>query len=347
MKAVRIAALDKALVAQDLSDPVPAAGEVLVAVRAAGICHSDAHYRSGVGSLSRLPITPGHEVAGVIESVGPGVSSKRVGERVCLHYLVSCGDCRFCRDQIAQFCPDVAMIGKDRDGGYAEYICVPDGNAIALPDEIPFTHAAVMMCSYATALHALRKARFAKGECVAVFGAGGLGIAAIGLAAALGASRTIAVDVNPAKLEAAEAMNAIGIDATASNVAEKIMETTDGSGVDVALELVGLPATSEQAVRSLGVHGRAAMVGLASDVTRINMYRDLIGMEREIVGVSDHLPEEIDELLSLARSGRLDIAPAISKTVPLEANAINRVFARLDSYSGSAIRTVIRIGDEA
>jgi propanol-preferring alcohol dehydrogenase len=239
------------------------------------------------------------------------------------------------------------MIGKDRDGGYAEYICVPEGNAIALPDEISFTHAAVMMCSYATALHALRKARFTSGESVAVFGAGGLGMAAIGLAAALGASRTIAVDVNHAKLEAAEAMGAIGIDASISNVTERILETTDGCGVDVALELVGLPATSEQAVRSLGVQGRAAMVGLASEATPVNMYRDLIGKEREIVGVSDHLPGEIDELLSLAQCGSLEIAPVISETVPLEANAINRVFDRLDSYSGNAIRTVIRIGDEA
>jgi propanol-preferring alcohol dehydrogenase len=347
MKAVRIAALGKALVSADIAAPVPASGEVLVAVRAAGICHSDAHYRSGVGSLSQLPLTPGHEVAGVIESVGPGVSPARAGERVCLHYLVSCGDCGFCRRNIAQFCPDVAMIGKDRDGGYAEYICVPEENAIALPDEIPFAHAAVMMCSYATALHALRKARFTKGESVAIFGAGGLGMAAIGLAAALGASRTIAVDVNRAKLEAAEAMGAVGIDATSPNVTEKILETTGGSGVDVALELVGLPATSEQAVRSLGVHGRAAMAGLASEATPVNMYRDLIGMEREIIGVSDHLPEEIDELLSLVQCGSLDITPVISATVPLEAAAINKVFDRLDSYSGSAIRTVIKVADEA
>jgi propanol-preferring alcohol dehydrogenase len=344
VKAIRIAALGKALVSEDVATPTPEAGEVLVAVRAAGICHSDAHYRSGVGSLAQLPITPGHEVAGVIESVGPGVDPGRVGERVCLHYLVSCGECEFCRRNIAQFCPDVSMIGKDRDGGYAEYICVPQDIAIPLPDEIPFAHAAVMMCSYATALHALRKARFASGENVAVFGAGGLGMAAIGLASSLGASRVFAIDVNPAKLQAAEAMGAMGIAATDSNVVERILEITDGSGVDVALELVGLRSTAEQAVRSLGVQGRAAMVGLASKATPINMYRDLIGMEREIIGVSDHLPAEIDELLSLAQCGRLDIAPLVSATVPLEADAINAVFDRLDSYSGSAIRTVIRVG---
>jgi propanol-preferring alcohol dehydrogenase len=291
-------------------------------------------------------MTPGHEVAGVIESVGSGVDPMRVGERVCLHYLVSCGKCEFCRRNIAQFCPDVSMIGKDRDGGYAEFICMPQGNAIPLPDEIPFAHAAVMMCSYATALHALRKARFSSGETVAVFGAGGLGMAAIGLALTLGAGRVFAVDVNPAKLRAAEAMGATGVAASDSNPTEKILEMTGGSGVDVALELVGLPITSEQAVRSLGVQGRAAMVGLASAATPVNMYRDLIGKEREIIGVSDHLPTEIDELLSLAQFGRLDIGPVISATLPLEADAINGVFDRLDTYDGSAIRTVIQVGDE-
>jgi D-arabinose 1-dehydrogenase-like Zn-dependent alcohol dehydrogenase len=343
MKAIRISAIGKRLTQADVAAPIPTAGEVLVAVRAAGICHSDAHYRSGIGSLARLPITPGHEVAGIIESVGPGVSKARVGERVCLHYLVTCGECSYCRRNIGQFCPDVAMIGKDRDGGYAQYICVPEQNAFTLPDEIPFAHAAVMMCSFATALHALRKVRFAEGESVAIFGAGGLGVAAIGLSAALGASRIIVVDNNSAKVEAARSMGAIGIDASDTDPVEAVMDSTGGQGVDVALELVGLPITSEQAVKSLGVQGRAAMVGLASAPTPINTYRDLIGKEREIVGVSDHLPKEIDELLSLVQQGRLDIAPVISKTVPLDETAINKVLDELDRYSGKAIRTVISV----
>jgi len=343
MKAIRISGIGEKLTQANIARPVPAAGEVLVAVRAAGICHSDAHYRSGTGSLGQLPITPGHEVAGIIESVGPGVSSERVGERVCLHYLVTCGKCSYCRGKIGQFCPDVAMIGKDRDGGYAEYICVPEQNAFTLPGEIPFTHAAVMMCSFATALHALRKARFTAGESVAIFGAGGLGTAAIALSAALGASSIIAIDNNGTKVQAARTLGAIGVDARDTDAVDAVMDSTDGRGVDVALEFVGLPITSEQAVRSLGVQGRAAMVGLASAPTPLDMYRDLIGKEREVIGVSDHLPEEIDELLSLVQQGRLDIAPAVSRTVPLDEMAVNEVFAELDSYSGNAIRTVISI----
>lgn len=343
MRAIRISGIGERLTQTDIAIPIPATGEILVAVKAAGICHSDAHYRSGIGSLGQLPITPGHEVAGIVESVGPGVSKERVGERVCLHYLVTCGKCSYCRGNIGQFCPDVAMIGKDRDGGYAEYICVPEQNGFTLPGEIPFTHAAVMMCSFATALHALRKARFAEGESVAIFGAGGLGAAAIALSAAIGASSIIAIDKSGTKVKAARTMGAIGIDANNTDVVEAVMDSTNGRGVDVALEFVGLPITSEQAVRSLSVQGRAAMVGLANAPTPLDMYRDLIGKEREIIGVSDHLPEEIDELLSLVQQGRLDIAPVISKTVPLDETAVNMVFEELDNYSGKAIRTVISV----
>lgn len=235
------------------------------------------------------------------------------------------------------------MIGKDRDGGYAEYICVPEQNAFTIPDKIPFAHAAVMMCSFATSLHALRKARFAEGESVAVFGAGGLGAAAIGLARALGASQVIAIDTNSAKLETARSMGATAIDASAVDVVAAVLKATGGGGVDVALELVGLPLTSEQAVKSLGVQGRAAMVGLARAPTAVHTYRDLIGKEREIIGVSDHLAEEIGELIVLVQQGRLDIEPVISKSVPLDEAAVNEVLDALDSYGGKAIRTVISL----
>lgn len=341
MKAVRITGVGEALELQEIGKPAPRAGDVLVAVKAAGICHSDAHYRAGVGSTGELPLTPGHEVAGVIEAVGDGVSPERVGQRVCLHYLATCGVCDFCRDGIGQFCAEARMIGKDIDGGYAEFIAVPDENAIPLPEAIPFEHGAVMMCSYATSLHALRKARFSAGESVAVFGAGGLGTAAIGIANALGASSIFAVDLNPAKIRAAESLGAAGIDASATDPVEAILEQTSAKGVDVALELVGSPITAQQAVRSLGVQGRAAMVGLTKQSTDVDMYRELIGREREIVGVSDHLPSEIEELIELVRTGQLDVTPAVSRTIALDQAAVNRVFEELDRYSGDAIRTVI------
>lgn len=341
MKAIRITGIAKSLELHNVDKASPGYGEVLVAVKAAGICHSDAHYRAGIGTTGPLPLTPGHEVAGVIEAVGPGVAADRVGQRVCLHYLASCGACDYCDDGVGQFCADVQMIGKDVDGGYAEYIVVPAGSAIHLPEEIPFTHGAVMMCSYATSLHALRKARFAAGESVALFGAGGLGTAAIGIAQALNASAVFAVDLNPDKLKAAEAMGAVSVDAANTDAVATIRSSTRGRGVDVALELVGSPQTAQQAVRALTVKGRAAMVGLTNQFTPIDTYRELIGRECEIIGVSDHLPGEIDELIQLVLSGRLDVSPAVSRTVALDEAAVNAVFDELDSYSGAAIRTVI------
>ena len=192
-RAVRLAAPGQPLVDAVLETTSPGPGELVVRVKAAGICHSDAHYRSGVGS-TRYPLTPGHEVAGVVAEVGAGVTAHRAGDRVCLHYLVNCGECRDCRAGREQFCAAGQMIGKDRDGGFAELVRVPARNAHRLPDAIPYEQGAIMMCSAATALHALRKARLAPGETVAVFGAGGLGVSAIQLARALGAGTVYAVN---------------------------------------------------------------------------------------------------------------------------------------------------------
>jgi propanol-preferring alcohol dehydrogenase len=175
MKSTRLVQLGQPL--QDVEVSLPELGpeDVLVRVRACGICHSDAHYRAGISPIADLPVTPGHEVAGTVEVVGRDVDTFAPGDRVCVHYLAHCGACEICVRGNEQFCPGVQMIGKHRDGGYAEFIAVPARSLFALPDEIPFAHGAIMMCSSATALHALNKARLKPGESVAIFGFGGLG----------------------------------------------------------------------------------------------------------------------------------------------------------------------------
>ena len=159
MKAIRMVETGKPLELQQI--PIPSIGEkdILVRVRAAGICHSDAHYRAGRSRMGMMPITLGHEVAGEVELIGPQVTKVKAGERVCLHYNISCGDCYHCSTGNEQFCDTVRMIGHHVDGGYAEYIAVPERNAIHLPDEIPFEEGATLMCASATALHALHKAK--------------------------------------------------------------------------------------------------------------------------------------------------------------------------------------------
>jgi len=340
MKALRLVAIGSPLEEQEVALPIIGAHDVLIRVKAAGICHSDAHYRAGVSPVSSLPLTLGHEVAGVVEQVGSEIEDFTPGDRVCVHYLVTCGQCAFCLAGTEQFCPAAQMIGKHRDGGYAEFIAVPERSVFLLPDEIPFEQGAIVMCSSATSLHALTKAWLRPGEMVAIFGAGGLGISALQLARHFGAAQVYAVDINPRKLELAERLGAIPVNAATSNPVEQLREMTNGRGVDVALELVGLPLTMQQAVRSLAILGRAALVGLTREHFEIAPYSELLNKEAEIIGVSDHLAIEIPLLLDLVRTRKLVLSHGIIRTVPLDADAINRVLDGLANF-GDDVRVVI------
>ena len=339
MKAIRLTRIGAPLEEQAVEVPRLGAHDVLVRVCAAGICHSDAHYRAGVSPVARLPLILGHEVAGLVEDTGKAVQNFRPGHRVCIHYLVTCGECGHCRAGNEQFCARAEMIGKHRDGGYAEFIAVPERSVFALPDEVPFEHGAILMCSSATSLHALRKARLRGGETVAIFGIGGLGVSAIQLARKLGATEVFGVDINPHKLKLAARFGAIPIDARNDPV-EQIRALTNGRGVDVALELVGLGRTMRQAVQSLAVLGRAAIVGLTRETFEVAPYSELLNKEAEIIGVSDHLASEIPALLELARSRDLDLSAGLIREIPLEADAVNDALDRLDNF-GDDVRVVI------
>ncbi len=340
MRAVQIVEIGQPL--EERGVPVPHVGDrdVLVRVKAAGICHSDAHYRAGNSPVAPLPLTPGHEVAGVVEQIGSQVTGVKVGDRVCLHYLVTCGDCAYCTRGSEQFCVEGSMIGKYRDGGYAEYIAVPARGVVPLPEEIPFEQGAIMMCSSATSFHALRKGRLTAGETVAVFGVGGLGMSAIQLADAMGALDVYAVDINADRLAMAEGFGSTPVNASEVDPVQRIRDLTGGKGVDVALELIGLPPTMRQAVRSLAVFGRAVMVGIASEPLEINTYSELLGREAELIGASDHLLQELPLLIEYARRGVLDLSDVVTATVPLAADPINRALDELEEF-GAGVRTVI------
>jgi len=340
MRAVQLVEIGKPLEDAEVAVPKIGSTEVLVRVAACGICHSDAHYRAGISTIDRLPLTLGHEVAGRVETVGDDVNHVSPGDRVYVHYLVSCGCCDFCRRGYEQFCPKGQMIGKHRDGGYAEFIGVPGRNVFVLPDEIPFEHGAIMMCSSATALHALSKARVQSGDSVAIFGFGGLGFSALQLSKAFGCHKIFVVDINPAKLASIATLGGVAIDATAGDPVQQIREATGGKGVDVAIELVGSAITMGQAVRCLGVLGRAALVGLTAESMSVLPYTELINKEVEIVGISDHLAAELPLLMQLACSGKLRFPEGTLRSVGLDATQIN---AALDAVTNSTdhIRTVI------
>jgi propanol-preferring alcohol dehydrogenase len=232
------------------------------------------------------------------------------------------------------------MIGKHRDGGYAEFIKVPGRNVFVLPDGIPFEHGAIMMCSSATALHALNKARLKSDERVAIFGFGGLGFSALQLARAFGCGEVYVVDINPAKLASIATFGGIPIDATAGDPVAQINETTDGKGVNVSIELVGSAVTMGQAVRCLSVFGRAALVGLTMESLSVFPYTEVINKEAEIIGVSDHLASELPLLMQFARNGKLCFTEGTLRSVGLDAAQINPALDEL-AKSSDHIRTVI------
>jgi len=340
MKAVRLVKVGSPLAMQEIPAPEIGEKDVLVHVQAAGICHSDAHYRAGRSPVRPLPMTLGHEVAGVVERIGGGVRNLKPGDRVCLHYNITCGECGFCSTGNEQFCPRVLMLGHFTNGGYAEYISVPARNVLPLPPEIPFAQGATLMCASATAFHSLRKSRLRAGETAAIIGVGGLGISAVQLARAFGAIDVFAVDIREESLALAAAYGALPVHARKADPVAEIRRLTGGRGVDVAIEMLGSPLTMQQAARSLAPMGRAVFVGISDEPVTFDTYREVVGNEAEIIGCSDHLLSELPTVIEMARQGVLDTARVVTRSIPLDAGAVNRALDELER-GGAGIRTVI------
>jgi len=290
--------------------------DVVVKITAAGICHSDAHYRGGRGVVPHLPLTLGHEIAGIVVDRGPNVEEPELGARVAVHYLVSCGACDGCAHG-EQFCRRGQMIGKDRDGGHAERVVIPAHNAVPIPDHISDEHAAIMMCSTATAYHAMKLANLQPHESIAILGFGGLGISALQLAKN---NRVVVVDNVPEKIEIAKSMGA----------------ETDLTDIDVAIDFAGSPSLCSTALRALNPGGRLMLVALNPNQIEFNPYRDILAKERRIIGCSDHTRKELVELMSM----NLDLSSAITRRVPFDADAINEVLDDLDQGTPH-FRTII------
>lgn len=340
MRAVQIVQVGKPLQLREIALPEPGPGEIRIKVQAAGICHSDAHYRDGTASVAFLPITPGHEVAGVVDKLGVSVTGVALGARVALHYLMTCGQCDNCARGLEQFCTTGRMLGKHVHGGYAEYVVAPARNAIPIADTVSAPEAAIMMCSSATAFHALRKARMSAGDRVAVFGVGGLGMSAVQLARACGAGEVFAVDIDADKLKAAAAYGAQPINAADGAADVQLRARTHGRGVDVALEFAGLPVTQQQAVAALAVQGRVALAGISRTPFAVDSFATVINREAEIIGVSDHLHGELATLMEFTRRGLLDLDSVIAERLPLDAEQINHCLDALASFHGRT-RSVI------
>jgi propanol-preferring alcohol dehydrogenase len=326
--------------------PIPNIGsqEVLVDVKAAGICHSDLNYRNGIAPVRKLPITLGHEIAGVVNKTGSRVTRVHVGDRVLVHYVISCGTCIYCRHGQENYCTRYQMIGKDVDGGFAEFVKVPARSLLKLPKTIPFEQAAIMGCAVPTAYHALKRARVKGGDTVVVFGVGGLGIHAVQLAKKVfGAGLIIAVDIYAWKLDHARRFGAkTTINAASHDVANVVRKVTDGKLSNVVLDFVGREDSIQNAIESTGKGGRMVLVGIGADSMQISPYRTLIGKEMEVIGVDDHLGTELTELISLVRSGKIDLSESVTHTVPL--SQVSQGLQLLAANHGKVIRIVAAKG---
>jgi len=328
--------------------PVPrvAPNDILVEIRASGICHSDLNYRNGIASVARLPITLGHEIAGVVAKKGIGVRNLRIGDRVLVHYVSSCGQCSYCRSNQENYCNSYQMIGKDVDGGFAEYTIIRAISAVRLPETIPFEQASIMGCAVPTAYHALRRGRVQPKDTVVIIGVGGLGMHAVQLAKKIfHAGTVIAVDRFEWKLKKAKKFGAnVTVNALTDDPVEAVNRITSGKLANVVLDFVGSEKTNRQGIRCVGKGGRLVLVGIGAKSMTISPYTTIIGKEMEIVGVDDHLKTELDQLVNLVRSRRVDLSHSITHKVTLE--NINEGFRILEDENEKPIRVVVSMGDD-
>ena len=341
MKAARVHRISEKLSIDLVEIPEVEPDDVIVEVHASGICHSDINYRDGIASVSKLPIILGHEIAGVIAKTRSRIGGIHEGDRVCVHYVISCGTCVFCRTDRENYCEKYQMMGKDIDGGLAQYVKVPARNALKLPETIPFEQGAILGCAVSTAFHALRRARARAGDTVVIYGIGGLGTHAIQLAAKIfEAGKIVAVDVLDEKLKLAKRLGADEVvNAATEDPAERIKDMTDGKLAEVVLDFVGDKRTIERAIDCVGKGGRIALVGIGREDIHVSPYRTIIGKEMELVGVNDHVKSELAELIELVGSGRIDLSVSVTHRVSLE--DVNRGIQILEEQIGNPIRVVV------
>jgi alcohol dehydrogenase, propanol-preferring len=340
MKAARLHRIHKKLSLDRIPVPKISASDVLIDVRASGICHSDINYCDGVAPVAKLPIILGHEIAGEVAEKGARVESLEIGDRVVVHYVSSCGRCRYCRSERENLCVKYEMIGKDVDGGFAEYSCVPATSTVPLPYGIPFEQGAIMGCAVSTAYHALNRGRLKRGETVGVIGVGGLGMHAVQLAKKIfHASQVVAVDRFDWKLKHAKRFGATAVVNVENQDATTAMgRLTDGVFADVVVDFVGREKTIRQGIDLVAKGGRLVIVGIGAKSVTISPYESLIGKEMEIVGVDDHLKSELIQLIDLAKSRKLDLSHSVTHRVALD--EINAGFKILEDPNEHPIRVV-------
>src|SRR5690349_12272819 len=315
MRAVVIEEYGVVPVVRDVPKPVAANGAVVLRVEATGLCRSDWHGWMGHDADIVLPHVPGHELAGTIAAVGAGVIGWQVGDRVTTPFICACGTCEQCLEGNQQVCPNQLQPGFNYWGSFAEYVAVPYAavNLVRLPDDMDFATAAGLGCRFATsfrAVHQVGKVR--AGERVAVFGCGGVGLSAVMIASALGAS-VVAIDTNPDALKLAREYGAAHTVEASDQVAAEIQ---DLGGAHVTIDALGSSDIVQQALTSLRPRGRHVQVGLLPSGVQLDVGR-LIGQELSWLGSHGMPAHAYPEMLALVASGNLHPAELITRTITL------------------------------
>ena len=360
MKAAVLEGPGAGLVVRDIDIAEPIGREVLVDIKASGLCHSDLHMIENPAGFPAAAVL-GHEASGVVVAVGPDVTEFEVGDHVVGCLVSHCGRCERCTTGRPYQCRNAAETMRQPGegarlsvegapaiqfwnlGAFAAQMLVHENNIVKVDPSIPFEKAALLGCGVVTGAGAvINTAKTRVGDTVAVIGCGGVGLSAIQGAALAGARRIIAVDLVPAKLELAKRFGATDVVNPADgDVIEQVKELTGGRGVDKSFEVIGLPQTSAQAIRMLDTGGSAYLIGLhkPGSVLEIDVMRDLLVAQRSVQGVymgSTNFKQDIPMFADYYLQGRLNLDDLLSQTIPIE--RINEGYAELKE--GGVARSV-------
>lgn len=317
----------------DMQKPQPGDDDLLIRVRACGVCGSDVHGYDGSTGRRLPPIVMGHEAAGIVEAVGNAVKDFRPGDRVTFDSTVFCGRCFYCRRGLVNLCDDREVIGVStpdfrRMGAFAEYVTVPARIAYSLPDNMPFEHAALIE-AVSVAVHAVSLTPIALDDTVVVVGAGMIGLLTVQAALLAGAGRVYVCDVDDTRLELARSLGATGtFNSNSGNPTLEIRKLTSGRGADVSLECVGIAPTVNLAIETVRKGGMVTLVGNVAPKVEINL-QSIVTRQVRLQG-SCASSGEYPACISLISRGAIRVEPLLSAVAPLDEGAawFRRLYAR-------------------
>jgi len=325
--------------------PVPAlsAGQVLIKTRAVSICGSDIHTFKGKHPFAPLPAALGHELTGEIAAVGDKVDCLRIGDRVVLEPVITCGQCEFCLKGVYNLCTHVSFYHRQGQGAFTPYFVADQQRVFKLPAKITFEEGALVE-PLAVAVHAVKKAGIVMGDRVAVIGAGAIGLMILVLSRLQGAAGVFAVDTQDFRLKMAQNLGALetfnNIDGKA---VEKILDRTSGLGVEVSFEAVGLQLTFVQALQVLKKGGHAILAGLNAKPEVTLPANIFVQKEISLSGTQGYC-HDFQTALALLENGVVDLSPFITHVLP--SNAVQQGFDLLTTAGHEAVKVVIVYNDD-